>query len=121
MPHEGNGGRLEVAQCMAGYSNAKTTGLYDRRNDDISVGELEGIGDLRKAIGNGRGSVKCADCKEPCALESRKVLTAVRPPAYFPRNFTVRSATRLPKAAAMVRSSGVGCNSPLAPDTVDAP
>jgi integrase len=31
-----NGGRIEVAQRMAGHSNAKTTGLYDRRNDDIS-------------------------------------------------------------------------------------
>jgi hypothetical protein len=28
-----NGGRIEVAQRMAGHSNAKTTGLYDRRND----------------------------------------------------------------------------------------
>jgi integrase/recombinase XerD len=35
-----NGGRIEVAQRMAGHSNAKTTGLYDRRNDDISVGEV---------------------------------------------------------------------------------
>jgi len=39
-----NGGRIEVAQPMAGHSNAKTTGLYDRRNDDISVGEVERIG-----------------------------------------------------------------------------
>lgn len=39
-----NGGRIEVAQGIAGYSNAKTTGLYDRRNDDISVGEVERIG-----------------------------------------------------------------------------
>jgi integrase/recombinase XerD len=39
-----NGGRIEVAQRMAGHSNAKTTGLYDRRNDDISVGEGERIG-----------------------------------------------------------------------------
>ena len=39
-----NGGRTEVAQPMAGHSNAKTTGLYDRRNDDISVGEVERIG-----------------------------------------------------------------------------
>jgi integrase/recombinase XerD len=37
-----NGGRIEVAQRMAGHSNAKTTGLYDRRNDD--VGEVERIG-----------------------------------------------------------------------------
>jgi integrase/recombinase XerD len=39
-----NGGRIEVAQRMAGHSNARTTGLYDRRNDDISVGEVDRIG-----------------------------------------------------------------------------
>jgi integrase/recombinase XerD len=39
-----NGGRIEVAQRTAGHSNAKTTGLYDRRNDDISVGEVDRIG-----------------------------------------------------------------------------
>jgi integrase len=39
-----NGGRIEVAQRMAGHSNAKTTGLYDRRNDDVSVGEVERVG-----------------------------------------------------------------------------
>jgi len=39
-----NGGRIEVAQRMAGHSNAKTTGLYDRRNDDIGLGEVEWIG-----------------------------------------------------------------------------
>ncbi|MGH9435978.1 MAG: tyrosine-type recombinase/integrase, partial [Terriglobia bacterium] len=30
-----NGGRIEVAQRLAGHANAKTTGLYDRRNDEI--------------------------------------------------------------------------------------
>lgn len=39
-----NGGRIEIAQRMAGHSNAKTTGLYDRRNDDISLSEVERIG-----------------------------------------------------------------------------
>jgi integrase/recombinase XerD len=39
-----NGGRIEVAQRMAGHSNAKTTGHYDRRDDDVSVGEAERIG-----------------------------------------------------------------------------
>jgi site-specific recombinase XerD len=39
-----NGGRIEVAQLMAGHSNAKTTGLYDRRSDDVSVSEVEKIG-----------------------------------------------------------------------------
>lgn len=38
-----NGGRLEVAQHMAGHSNPKTTGLYNRRNDDISLDEVERI------------------------------------------------------------------------------
>lgn len=39
-----NGGLIEVAQRMAGHSNAKTTGLYDRRKDGIRVGEVERIG-----------------------------------------------------------------------------
>ena len=39
-----NGGKLEVAQRMAGHSNAKTTGLYDRRSDDVSLSEVEKIG-----------------------------------------------------------------------------
>jgi site-specific recombinase XerD len=39
-----NGGKLEVAQRLAGHSNARTTGLYDRRNDDISLSEIERIG-----------------------------------------------------------------------------
>jgi hypothetical protein len=29
---------------MAGHANARTTGLHDWRNDDISVGEIERIG-----------------------------------------------------------------------------
>ena len=39
-----NGGKLEVAQRMAGHANAKTTGLYDRRSDAISLDEVERIG-----------------------------------------------------------------------------
>jgi integrase/recombinase XerD len=38
-----NGGKLEIAQRMAGHSSARTTGLYDRRNDDISVSEVERV------------------------------------------------------------------------------
>jgi integrase/recombinase XerD len=38
-----NDGRIEIAQRMAGHSNAKTTGLYDRRNDDVSLDEVERI------------------------------------------------------------------------------
>jgi len=36
-PHRG-------AQRMAAHSNAETTGLYDRRHDEFSVGEVERIG-----------------------------------------------------------------------------
>ena len=39
-----NGGPIEVAQRMAAHSNAETTVLYGRRNDDVSVGEVERIG-----------------------------------------------------------------------------
>ena len=39
-----NGGRLEVAQKMAGHSSAQTTELYDRRHDEVSHEEVERIG-----------------------------------------------------------------------------
>ncbi len=38
-----NGGRLEVAQQMAGHESSRTTGLYDRRGDAISLDEVERI------------------------------------------------------------------------------
>ena len=38
-----NGGRLEVAQQMANHESVRTTGLYDRRNDQVSLGEVERI------------------------------------------------------------------------------
>jgi integrase/recombinase XerD len=38
-----NGGRLEVAQQMANHESARTTGLYDRRGDEISLDEVERI------------------------------------------------------------------------------
>ncbi len=39
-----NGGRLEIAQQMANHESARTTGLYDRRSDDVSLDEVERIG-----------------------------------------------------------------------------
>ena len=30
-----NGGRLEIAQRMANHESARTTGLYDRRDDEV--------------------------------------------------------------------------------------
>jgi site-specific recombinase XerD len=38
-----NGGKLEIAQQMAAHESARTTGLYDRRGDDISLDEVERI------------------------------------------------------------------------------
>lgn len=38
-----NGGKLEIAQQMAGHESARTTGLYDRRNDSVALDEIERI------------------------------------------------------------------------------
>ncbi|MGJ7582875.1 tyrosine-type recombinase/integrase [Variovorax sp. RHLX14] len=38
-----NGGRLEVAQQMANHESSRTTGLYDRRHDQLSLDEIERI------------------------------------------------------------------------------
>ena len=38
-----NGGKLEIAQAMAGHESARTTGLYDRRSDAIALDEVERI------------------------------------------------------------------------------
>lgn len=38
-----NGGRLEVAQQMAGHESPRTTGLYDRRADSVALDEVERI------------------------------------------------------------------------------
>ena len=43
MPYLRNGGKLEVAQQMANRESALTTGLYDRRNDQVSFDEVERI------------------------------------------------------------------------------
>jgi hypothetical protein len=39
-----NGGRLEIAHQMAAHESARTTGLYDRRSDEVSLDEVERIG-----------------------------------------------------------------------------
>jgi integrase/recombinase XerD len=38
-----NGGKLEVAQAMAGHESSRTTGLYDRRNDSVALDEVERV------------------------------------------------------------------------------
>jgi hypothetical protein len=35
-----NGGRLEHAQQMAAHESPRTTKLYDRTKDEITIGEL---------------------------------------------------------------------------------
>jgi site-specific recombinase XerD len=38
-----NGGKIEVAQQIASHESARTTGLYDRRDDEVSLDEVERI------------------------------------------------------------------------------
>jgi integrase len=38
-----NGGRLEIAQQMANHESTRTTGLYDRRGDQVKLDEVERI------------------------------------------------------------------------------
>lgn len=38
-----NGGKLETAQQIANYKSPRTKKLYDRRQNEISLGELERI------------------------------------------------------------------------------
>jgi site-specific recombinase XerD len=38
-----NGGKLEIAQQMANHESARTTGLYDRRTDQVNLSEVERI------------------------------------------------------------------------------
>ena len=38
-----NGGRLEVAQQIANHESPRTTKLYDRSSDEISLDEIERI------------------------------------------------------------------------------
>jgi hypothetical protein len=43
-----NGGASSLRKKMASHSKAKTTGLYDRRNDDVSVSEVERVGEVER-------------------------------------------------------------------------
>ena len=38
-----NGGTLDAAQRMAGHESARTTGLYNRRGDQVSLDDVERI------------------------------------------------------------------------------
>jgi len=38
-----NGGKLEIAQQIAAHESSRTTGLYDRRDDDVALDEVERI------------------------------------------------------------------------------
>jgi integrase/recombinase XerD len=39
-----NGGRLEIAQQMTAHESSRSTGLYDRRSDEVSLDEVDRIG-----------------------------------------------------------------------------
>jgi site-specific recombinase XerD len=43
-PYLKNGGKLEIAQQIAAHESSRTTGLYDRRDDDVNLDEVERIG-----------------------------------------------------------------------------
>lgn len=53
-----NGGKLEVAQQMVHQESARTSGLYDRRNDQGGLDEAERI--LSKAL-YGPGTFKIGE------------------------------------------------------------
>jgi hypothetical protein len=36
-----NGGKLEIAQQVAAHESSCTTGLYDRRDNDVNLDEVE--------------------------------------------------------------------------------
>jgi len=38
-----NGGKLEIAQQIAAHESSRTTGLYDRRDDNVNLDEVERI------------------------------------------------------------------------------
>ena len=38
-----NGGRLEIAQTMSGCSSPQTTKIYDQRNEEVTLDEVERI------------------------------------------------------------------------------
>lgn len=38
-----SGGTLEKAQIMAAHESSRTTGLYDRRKDEVTLDEVEKI------------------------------------------------------------------------------
>lgn len=40
----GNGGKMEIAQQIAAHESSRTTGLGDRRDDDVNLDEVEKIG-----------------------------------------------------------------------------
>jgi hypothetical protein len=46
-----NGGKLEIAQHMAGHESARTTRLYDRRSDEVELDEVERIAYWKKPVG----------------------------------------------------------------------
>jgi site-specific recombinase XerD len=61
-----NGGKLEIAQQMANHESSRTTGLYDRRDDQVSLDEIERIRHLIGSVFAGRQRRPT-----PCSSSSR--------------------------------------------------
>jgi integrase/recombinase XerD len=56
-----NSGKLEVAQQIANHESPRTTKLYDRRQDEISLDEIERNHNLKKAGCQDSGSIRNID------------------------------------------------------------
>jgi integrase len=63
-----NGGTREKAAAMANHAATRTTQLYDRRRDELSLDEVErivicGLPQPRRAPERGRCSAACSGCR----------------------------------------------------------
>ena len=113
------GGRLAVAQTVEGAWRCP----QPRNNAARRLGILK---DLREVIRFIKAVGKPDDCNDAFAarMELGRIYSSGISAIYAalrPRNANVVSATRLPRARAIIRSSAVGCNSPFGPAIVDAP
>lgn len=96
------GASFEIAQQMAGHESARTTGLYDRRNDSVALDEVERIDDfcyLRNADDGplvkvsslaGKNSFRQQDCPADPVLWRPTGQVLVQPEASFLR-YSIKS------------------------------
>ena len=87
-----NGGKLEVAQQMAGHESSRTTGLYDRRDDTVALDEVERVvfltwesqfaslrALLNPFVGNLCWPTFASRCKSARTVDHRFLLQTARP------------------------------------------